>query len=465
LYRISSMVGKSKAAAAAATLEEAPEAAAEAPAATETPAEPAAEAPAEKSEKKKDEEKKEESAEDDKDKKKKKKKKVVPSWATLSDEARSKLAKAGSMQRPKMTDAIVEAIKMCADSKGAASASSIRNMIMTDHPDLPKMVLKKAMNKAVEKGMVTQVKGKGFTGSFKLGKGKPAEKKAAEGKKGAKKASGNAKQPLEELFPSVFTWACNPKEASVGFIKKYLVANYPDLDLGVEMKQYRKALEHAEKNGQLERLSGKGFSGTFQLVDGANKTGAKFEDAFENACIAMNEPKDVSVSKLRDYLSVYHAEYNTDNRPHVLKTALDRAVAKGWIIQISGKGFSGTYRLCHPYYPSPRELWGKDFVEPKEPRAKAEAKAEPSPKKKAVKRAAAASDSEEESDDEEEEEAYKPKKGKRGPPSPRKTAEASPKKKAKASPAKKPAAKKKAAAKPVVAKKSKPTKAKGRGKK
>jgi len=456
------MVGKNKAAAAAATLEEAPEAAAEAPAAPETPApaEPAAEAPAEKSEKK-DEEKKEEPADEDKDKKKKKKKKVVPTWATISDEARSKLAKAGSMQRPKMTDAIVEAIKVCADSKGAASASSIRSMIMSDHPDLPKMVLKKAMAKAVEKGMVTQVKGKGFSGSFKLGKGKPAEKKAAEGgKKGAKKASASAKQPLEELFPSVFTWACNPKEASVGFIKKYLVANYPDLDLGVELKHYRKALELAEKNGQLERLTGKGFNGTFQLVDGANKTGAKFEDAFENACIAMNEPKDVSVSKLRDYLSVYHAEYSTDNKPKVLKTALDRAATKGWITQISGKGFSGTYRLCHPYYPSPRELWGKDFVEPKSPKEPRAAKAEPTPKKKAVKRAAAASDSEEESDDEEEEEAYKPKKGKRGAPSPRKTVEASPKKKAKASPAKKPAANKKAAAKPVVAKKSKPTKAK-----
>ena len=190
-YKTSRMVGKSKAAAAAATLEEAPEAAAEAPAAPETPApaEPAAEAPAEKSEKK-DEEKKEESSDEDKDKKKKKKKKVVPSWATLTDEARSKLAKAGSMQKPKMTDAIVEAIKVCADSKGAASASSIRAMIMTDHPDLPKMVLKKAMLKAVDKGMVTQVKGKGFSGSFKLGKGKPAEKKAAEGgKKGAKKVN------------------------------------------------------------------------------------------------------------------------------------------------------------------------------------------------------------------------------------------------------------------------------------
>jgi len=97
-------------------------------------------------------------------------------------------AKAGSMQRPKMTDAIVEAIKVCGNSKGLASASSIRAMIMTDHPDLPKMVLKKAMTKAIDQGMVTQVKGNGFSGSFKLGKGKPAVKKAADGKKGAKKS-------------------------------------------------------------------------------------------------------------------------------------------------------------------------------------------------------------------------------------------------------------------------------------
>ena len=182
------MVGKTKAPAASATLEEAPEAAAEASAATEASAEPAAEpAPAENGEKK-DEEKKEEAPGEDK-KKKKKVKKVVPSWATLSDEARSKLAKAGSMQRPKMTDAIVEAIKVCGNSKGLASASSIRAMIMTDHPDLPKMVLKKAMTKAIDQGMVTQVKGNGFSGSFKLGKGKPAVKKAADGKKGAKKVS------------------------------------------------------------------------------------------------------------------------------------------------------------------------------------------------------------------------------------------------------------------------------------
>jgi hypothetical protein len=89
----------------------------------------------------------------------------------------------------------------------------------------------------------------------------------------------------------------------------------------------------------------------------------------------------------------YHAEYKTDNRPLVLKRALDRAVDKGWLNQvpasprpcltlssrqISGKGFSGTYRLMHPYYPGPRELWGKDFHEPKE--ASSPRKAAESPK-------------------------------------------------------------------------------------
>ena len=91
--------------------------------------------------------------------------------------------------------------------------------------------------------------------------------------------------------------------------------------------------------GQLKRLTGKGFSGTFQLVDGANKTGGKFEDAIENAIISMNEPKQVSVTGIRDYLSkcivmvlnfdilircyfsgCWHNEYHTDNKPSVLKS-------------------------------------------------------------------------------------------------------------------------------------------------
>merc|ERR1719291_1634852 len=101
------------------------------------------------------------------------------------------------------------------------------------------------------------------------------------------------------------------------------------------------------------------MGGTFALVDGADKNGAQYEDAIENAIISMSEPKQVSVGALRDYLGEYHKEYNTDQRPIVLKNALDRSVEKGWLKQISGKGFSGTYRLMHPYYPSPKELWGE----------------------------------------------------------------------------------------------------------
>ena len=48
--------------------------------------------------------------------------------------------------------------------------------------------------------------------------------------------------------------------------------------------------------------AGKGAGGTFALVDGTRKTGAKFEDAIESAIIAMNEPKDASVNAIRDYL-------------------------------------------------------------------------------------------------------------------------------------------------------------------
>ena len=53
------------------------------------------------------------------------------------------------------------------------------------------------------------------------------------------------------------------------------------------------------------------FSGTFRLIDGAKKSGTKFDDAFENALIAMNEPKDLSVSKLRDYLGRLLVLFNT----------------------------------------------------------------------------------------------------------------------------------------------------------
>ena len=91
-------------------------------------------------------------------------------------------------------------------------------------------------------------------------------------------------------------------------------------------------------------------------MDGAKKTGTKYEDAIEDAIIAMNEPKDASVPALRHYLNEYHLEYRVSDRPFVLKKALDRCEARGWIKRVTGKGFSGTFRLAFPYYPDPKEL-------------------------------------------------------------------------------------------------------------
>lgn len=226
-------------------------------------------------------------------------KRSVPEWATLSESARKAIPKA-NLAKPKVQDLIIEAIKTCADSKGAASAGAIRSFVMSENPDLPKMVLKKGVLKALERGLIKQVKGKGFSGSFKLESQKNVAKAVAKDAK-KKKAVAGSKDPLESVFPSVFTWATNPKQSSVGLIKKYIAKHYPDLD--VEGKAFRNAIEGGEAKGQLKRLTGKGFSGTFELVDGANKTGAKYEDAIENAIISMNEPKEVSVTGLRDYLS------------------------------------------------------------------------------------------------------------------------------------------------------------------
>merc|ERR1739838_81041 len=153
------------------------------------------------------EEKKEDTGIEEKTPKTKKPvKKTVPEWATLWDNAKKALPKA-LMAKPKIQDNIISAIKASGDSKGVASAGAIKKYVMNDNPDLPKMVLKKGIMKALEKGLIKQEKGKG------------------------KKETTTEKPPLETVFPGVFTWATNPKECSANLIKKYIAKHYPDLDV------------------------------------------------------------------------------------------------------------------------------------------------------------------------------------------------------------------------------------------
>merc|ERR1712062_866196 len=140
--------------------------------------------------------------------------------------------------------------------------------------------------------------------------------------------------------------------------------------------------------------TGKGASGTFQLMDGAKKTGKRYEDPVEYAIIASNEPKAASVPALRHYLSEYHTEYDVANKPKVLMKALERAEAMGWVKRVTGQGMSGTFHLAYPYIPSPKDLWREAYNE---------SDYEVRPRSKSIKYA---DDSDDEDEEEESEDEY-----------------------------------------------------------
>jgi len=358
-------------------------------------------------------------------KKKKPVKKTIPAWASIDDDKKKKAASAAAPTSGALA-VIEEAIVVCANNKGHASAAALRSYVKKEYPQWPKMTYKAAMKRAIAQHRIVLVRGTGLAGTFKKGKNfkKKPDQPAKKGKdtKNKKGSSGSKPLvPLEDLFPNAFCWIAHPKESSFNYMKKYIGKHYKDLD--VEGKAFRNAVEGALKKGQLKRVTGAGMSGTFSLVDGAQKTGGKYEDAIEDAIIANNAPKDASVAKLRDYLGEYYKEYETDMKPMRLLKALERAEAAGHIERISGTGgFSGSFKLSYPYYPSPKELWGKWYEDPNKAA---------SPTKKRGKKAAESSDeessSEEEesedessSDEEDDEPVYVPRNKKRGPPTARK---------------------------------------------
>ena len=290
------------------------------------------------------------------EKKKKPIKKKIPHWATLSDSVAAMAAKgAGKSAPPGATGitVIIDAIKQCADSKGLASYILIKKFVQKQHPAWPKMTFKGALRRSVDKGRVKKIRN-----SYKViseaavEKKKPTVKVAKKVSKGRKTLVAIPKEgPLEDLFPHIFTWVCEPKEASYGLIRKYIAKHYPKLSPDAPFK---KAIANMVAKGQLDQITGKGASGTFALENGAKKTGTSYEDPIEDAIIASNEPKDASVAALRHYLAEFHTEYNVKDRPKVLKNALERAEDKGWLVRVTGKGFNGTFRLSYPYIPSPK---------------------------------------------------------------------------------------------------------------
>ncbi|XP_011611880.2 heterochromatin protein 1-binding protein 3 isoform X1 [Takifugu rubripes] len=311
----------------------------------------------------------------------KKVKRTIPAWASISGSKKVPVTNFSGTQH-KVDDILIEAIMSC-DDRGGVSYQSLLKYIGKKYPGMEiekkKFLIKKAMKKHLEKGTIKQLKGKGLSGTFAIRNKPVLSKKAAQ-----KMVS------LGDALPLIITRLCEPKEASYNLIKKYLEQHFPNLNIENRPDVLRTALVKAVERRQLERITGKGASGTFQLKRTGNKVllkGGVLEDAITAAITAMNEPKTCSTTTLRRYL----IDANKDKKEYQLVAHLRRTLTKckvlGWMEQITGHGFNGTYQLSFPFYPSPTVLYPDMFKQPP-------------PKRK---QPAASSSSEEDEDEEEEE--------------------------------------------------------------
>ncbi|XP_077459775.1 heterochromatin protein 1-binding protein 3 isoform X2 [Stigmatopora argus] len=285
----------------------------------------------------------------------KKVKRTIPVWASVS--ARKKLPVANySGTHNRLDHLLIEAITSF-DDRAGVSYQSVMKYIAKKCPDMEldkkKFHIKKAMKKQLEKGTIKQLKGKGLSGTFTIGKQTSGSKRAVS-KQGA----------LGDALPLIITRLCEPKEASYPLIKKYLEQHFPSLNVENRPEVLKSALVKAVERGQLEQITGKGASGTFQLKRTGNQVllkGGTLEDAILAAITAMNEPKTCSTTTLRKYL----VDANKDTKEYQLVANLRRTLTKckvlGWMEQITGHGFTGTYRLCFPFYPSPTTLYPDKF--------------------------------------------------------------------------------------------------------
>ncbi|KAI2515410.1 HP1BP3 isoform 5, partial [Pan troglodytes] len=247
---------------------------------------------------------------DEKDQSKEKEKKVkktIPSWATLSA---SQLARAqkqtpmASSPRPKMDAILTEAIKACFQKSGA-SVVAIRKYIIHKYPSLELerrgYLLKQALKRELNRGVIKQ-----------------------------NRSSAVDPEPqvkLEDVLPLAFTRLCEPKEASYSLIRKYVSQYYPKLRVDIRPQLLKNALQRAVERGQLEQITGKGASGTFQLKKSGEKPllgGSLMEYAILSAIAAMNEPKTCSTTALKKYVLENHPGTNSNYQMHLLKKTLQK---------------------------------------------------------------------------------------------------------------------------------------------
>ncbi|XP_042351733.1 heterochromatin protein 1-binding protein 3 isoform X2 [Plectropomus leopardus] len=317
----------------------------------------------------------------------KKVKRTIPAWASVATSKKLPVTNFAGTQN-KVDNILIEAITSCNDRSGV-SYQSVMKYILKKYPgmelDRKKFLIKKAMKKHLEKGTIRQLKGKGLSGTFAIGKQPTVSKKTPQ-----------KMESLGDALPLIITRLCEPKEASYNLIKKYLEQHFPNFNIEKRPDVLKTALVKAVEKGQLEQITGKGAKGTFQLKRTSNPPkGSNLEDAITAAITAMNEPKTCSTTTLRRYL----VDANKDRKEYHLVASLRRTLTKckvlGWMEQITGHGFTGTYQLSFPFYPSPTVLYPDKFKEPPKKTA---------PPANKRRRTVESSDEEEEEEEEEDEE-------------------------------------------------------------
>nr|XP_015813873.2 heterochromatin protein 1-binding protein 3 isoform X1 [Nothobranchius furzeri]XP_015813874.2 heterochromatin protein 1-binding protein 3 isoform X1 [Nothobranchius furzeri] len=287
----------------------------------------------------------------------KKVKRTIPAWASITASKKIPVTNYAGTQN-KVDNILIEAVASSNDRSGI-SFQSVMKFMLKKYPSLElnkkKFLIKKAMKKHLEKGTIKQLKGKGLSGTFAIGKQPPQSKKSVQ-----------KQEPLGDALPLIITRLCEPKEASYGLIKKYLEKHFPSLNIENRPDVLKTALVKAVEKGHLEQVTGKGACGTFQLKRASKEASLKgtiLEDAITVAITAMNEPKTCSATSLRKYL----IDSNKDVRENQLVANLRRTLTKckvlGWIKQITGHGLTGTYGLSFPFYPSPIILYPDKFNE------------------------------------------------------------------------------------------------------
>lgn len=221
--------------------------------------------------------------------------------------------------------------------------------------------------------------GKGEEGKDEEGKdeNEPKKKKAKKSKKNNKKKrpaktpwQGTASihsdpQSVSDTFALAITYMSDPKDASVGKIKKYIADHYPKTDVDAGLK---KALEKGIERGVWEQVSGSISNGKFRLLaEDFNPSNAEsMEDKICQAIVACHEPKQASAGLIKRYIMEYHSDFGIDSKPHLFKGALKRACSNNKIRQLSGIGASGSFQLVDSFYPSPAILAGDAEAEAEE---------------------------------------------------------------------------------------------------